>query len=305
MLYYNLMDKSILRELRSVLLERMDLKEIPESIMKRSAALNTWGTNAIEGSTIGWKDAQRILLEKRSVAARPINDVLETLQHEKAFRGLIDRRKYPIDMVTILELHEEVFRGILIDAGKWRRVNVTIEGAKVKPPRMEKVIPFMEEFLKEYDRRDIEGEDVFSLGAWQHFNFEMIHPFSDGNGRIGRLLLNLHFLKHNWPPVHVLPQDRIGYLKALDSASKGDISLLEDFLRKIMGSSIVDLLDKVGTAKDELIDLEGASEVSPYDPKYLGLRCRQGELPGVLTGHRWFTSERALSMYMEQIGRKS
>jgi len=62
---------------------------------------------------------------------------------------------------------------------------------------MEKIIGEMDAWLAEYQKRDIEGEDAISLAVWMHFEFERIHPFSDGNGRIGRLLLNLHFLKRS------------------------------------------------------------------------------------------------------------
>ncbi|MGA1820587.1 MAG: Fic family protein [Thermoplasmatota archaeon] len=290
--------------LRSALLNRIDLSTIAENIWKRSSALNTWGTNAIEGSTINWKEAQSILLDQRTPANRPVRDVLETIQHDAAFRGLPERKRYPIDLVTVLELHEGVFRGVLPDAGNWRKVNVRIQGANFTPPRMEKVIPMMEELLKEYQRRDTEGEDVFELGAWFHFTFESIHPFQDGNGRVGRLLLNLHFLKHNWPPIHILPNDRDGYIRALETGHEGDLGPMVSFIKRLMASSLLDLLDQVGTAEDELTGLKKASALAPYDAKYLSLRCGQGELPGVLSGHKWHTSRRAIELYMEGRGRK-
>ncbi|MCK5772192.1 MAG: Fic family protein [Thermoplasmata archaeon] len=298
------MDKAILSELRSVLLERVDLSNIPEEVWKRSSALNTWGTNAIEGSTITWNDAKKILLEERSIKDRPIRDVLETVQHERTFRGMVERMKHPINLITILELHEGVFRGVLPDAGMWRRVNVRIEGANFTPPRMEKVIPMMEDLISEYHVKDTMGDDVFRVASWSHYNFETIHPFRDGNGRVGRLLMNLHLLKHNWPPIHILPNDRDDYLDALASAGVSDLDPLTSMIERLMGSSLLDLLDGTGTAEDELMDLKRASSLGPYDPNYLGLRCKQGELPGVLSGHRWMTSERALKIYMDHKGRK-
>lgn len=297
------MDETILKELRNGLLERIDLSHLPDEVWKRSSALNTWGTNAIEGSTITWKDAQKILMEGRSVKDRPIGDVMETIQHERAFRGMALRKNRPLDLVTILELHEEVFKGVLVDAGNWRRINVRIQGADFTPPRMEKVVERMECLLRDHNKRDIEGEDVFTLGARMHHEFESIHPFSDGNGRVGRLLLNLHFLKHNWPPVHVLPNDREEYLGSLDRANKGDLSLLISFIKRSMGSSLLDLLDQVGTSEDELVSLKEASTISSHDAKYLGLRCKQGELPGVLREHKWSTSRRALELYRVNISR--
>ena len=223
------MDESILQSLRNRLLTRAPLDTIPESVWKRTGVLNTWGTNAIEGNTLTRDEVERLLLEQRSVADRPVSDVLETIQHEAAFRGLLRRRAAPIRLATALELHEAVFKGIKIDAGQWRRVNVRITGVRVAPPRMEKLLSLLDAWEREYGRRDLGAEDVFDLGAWMHFQFEAIHPFPDGNGRAGRLLLNLHFLKHDWPPVHVLPPDRSTYLRCLDAGHSDDLAPLAEF----------------------------------------------------------------------------
>jgi Fic family protein len=300
------MDERILKALRSVFLERTSLETLPDGIWKRSAALNTWGTNAIEGSTITRKDAERILLEGISVSGKPIRDVLETIQHEGAFRGLLGRRTREIALKTILTLHEEVFRGILLDAGQWRRVNIRIQGAAFTPPRMERVLVKMEKWANTYRQRDIEGEDTFTLAAWMHYRFERIHPFSDGNGRVGRLLLNLHFMKRNWPPVHILPPHRDTYIHGLYAAADGDLTLLTELLKIVMGASLIDLLDQVGTEADALLsvkDLSRSVDV-PYSPKYLALRCHQGKLPAVKSGREWQTSKRALALYLKACGRK-
>jgi len=304
MVYNIIMEKTILMELRSTLLERLDLSSIPDEIWKRSSTLNTWGTNAIEGSTITWKDARKILIDGKSVSKRPIGDVLETVQHESAFTGLLQRKNDLIDLITILELHEEVFKGAYSDAGLWRNINVRIRGADFTPPRMEKIVPLMESLMKEYRERDIRGEDVFDLASWLHFAFERIHPFRDGNGRVGRLLLNLHFLKHNWPPIHILPSDRDEYLNSLNKAETGNFGPMNVLFKRCMASSLLILLDGVGTSEDELLELKDASGSVQYDPAYLGLRCKQGELPGVLSEHRWKTSKRALDLYTDRKGRK-
>lgn len=298
------MKKIILERVRSALLERTSLEQLPESVWKRSGALNTWGTNAVEGSTITREEAERLLLDEKSVADRPTRDVLETIQHEKAFEKLMELRNEEIGLKTALEFHEEVFRNILSDAGQWRRVNVRIRGAEFSPPRMEKVVRELDEWEEEYRRRNLEGEEVFKLGAWMHFEFERIHPLSGGNGRVGRLLLNLHFLKRNWPPVHVLPEHKDDYLDSLNEAAGGNFGPLEDFLRERMGSSLIDLLDQVGTERDELVSLKEAAEKSFYESRYLALRCKQGKIPALKSGREWKTSERALNLYADFVGRK-
>ncbi|HVG36936.1 MAG TPA: Fic family protein [Thermoplasmata archaeon] len=295
--------ETILAELRRELLTRAPLDALPPSVWRRTGALNTWGTNAIEGNTLSRKDVERILLEGRSVANRPLPDVLETIQHEQAFESLLERRADPIGLSAVLDLHATVFRGIKPDVGQWRRMNVRIAGARHVPPRMEKVVALMSDWEESYTKHDMEGAEVFPLGAWMHFEFESIHPFSDGNGRVGRLLLNLHFLKHNWPPVHILPPDRSRYLRTLNSGHSGDLTELEALLTTAMGRSLLDLLDQVGTAEDALKPLRKIATRGPYSAKYLGLRAGQEKLPAIKIAGDWNTSPRALRLYRERIDR--
>jgi len=297
------MDENILIGLRAQLLTRTSLEDIPEGIWRRTGALNTWGTNAIEGNTLSRNDVERLLMEQRGIADRPVPDILETIQHEMAFRYLISIRAAPITLVTVLELHESVFRGVLRDAGHWRRINVRIAGTEYVPPRMEKVIQLMGELIEEYNRKDTAGEPVFQLGAWMHHEFESIHPFSNGNGRIGRLLLNLHFLKHNWPPVHILPEDKKGYLDSLEKGYSGNLTDMKEFLRVTMGRSLLDFLDQVGTEKDELKRLKYFVDGKSYSAKYLSLLVQKGNLPAVRIKGDFFTSERAIECYRKFVGR--
>ena len=301
--YKHDMLETILAELRHELLTRAPLDALPPRVWRRTGALNTWGTNAIEGNTLSRKDVERILLEGRSVPNRPLPDVLETIHHEQAFESLLPRRPNPIRLSSVLDLHETVFRGIKPDAGQWRRVNVRIPGVRHVPPRMEKVLALMSAWEESYAKQDMEGAGAFPLGARMHFEFESIHPFTDGNGRVGRLLLNLHFLKHNWPPVHILPPDRSRYLRSLNAGHSGDLTGLEAFLRTMMGRSLLDLLNQVGTAEDELKPLRKMAARGPYSAKYLGLRAGQEKLPAIKIAGDWNTSPRALRLYRDQIGR--
>lgn len=296
------MKQNILNGLRNELLSRGSFDTFPDHIWKTASSLNTYGTNAIEGNTLTQDEVDKVIIDRTGVK-RPINDILVTIQHESAFRNLIERRRRSIDLVTILELHEEVFKGLLEDAGQWRRTNVMVRGASFTPPRPEKVVQILEMMFKEYDQRDMVGENAFSLGAWLHHRFECTHPFNDGNGRVGRLIMNLHFLKHNWPPVNILPEDRERYLNALNEGNNGNVQPLTDHLKIIMGGSLLNFLAPVGTEKDELrplIKFQG----SDYSAKYMSLRARQGELPAVRIRNEWNTTQRALDLYIDEVGKK-
>src|SRR3990172_2302489 len=103
------MQKAILEALRHELLTRSPLDALPNGVWKRTGALNTWGTNAIEGNTLSREDVVRILLERKSVGNHPLSDVRKTIQPAAAFASLVERRRATIRLATVLELHEQVF----------------------------------------------------------------------------------------------------------------------------------------------------------------------------------------------------
>src|SRR5436309_3201200 len=108
--YKHDMLETILAELRHELLTRAPLDALPDAVWRRTGALNTWGTNAIEGNTLTFAEVEQVLLRQRSVSDRPVPDVLETIHHDEAFRTLLARRASPITLVTVTELHEAVLR---------------------------------------------------------------------------------------------------------------------------------------------------------------------------------------------------
>lgn len=295
---------SILEGLRGALLDRTPLAALPEAVWKRTSALNTWGTNAIEGNTLGREQVERLLLEEHVAAGAPLRDVLETTQHDIAFRALTRRLEEPLTARMALGFHAEVFRGVKPHAGTWRLIRVGIGGTRFVPPRPEEVPVLMEAWEREYHDRDLRGEAALALAAWMHWRFETIHPFQDGNGRVGRLLLNFHLLKHNWPPLHVTPADKAPYVAGLEAGHAGDLRALEEFLGRALARSLLDLLDQVGTAEDELRPLAELERDGPYDAKYLALRASQGALPALKQGKAWRTSRRAVGLYAREVGRK-
>lgn len=298
------MNENILKELRSALLERVSISNLPEAVWERESVINTWGTSAIEGNTLSLAEVETVLIERKGVKDQTLHDILEVQKHNEVFRNLPSLIPKRIDLVLVQELHKGLFEGIKPDAGQWRRSNVRIRGARRAPPRWEKVIPLMTDLEKEYGGREAGGDGTFELAAWMHSRFESIHPFADGNGRVGRLLLNLHFLKRNWPPLNVSPLNRDGYLRAIEIGNKGDPSVLGDFLRILMGQSLLDLLDQVGTTKeDELKTTTELARKGPHSAKYLALRANQNTLPAIKRAGEWMTSRRALDLYEMLVGR--
>lgn len=300
------MDRRILNHLRERMLDRGSIRNLPEKVLQESFILNTWGTNAIEGNTLTLDEVTRVIESGMTVPNRPVRDLMETVQHRAALAEVVNGRIYEVSMKSALNIHNIIFRGILLDAGQWRMVNVEISGSKHSPPRVEKLISRLQEWEQHYVSMEMRRKDVFSQAAEMHFGFESIHPFSDGNGRVGRLLLNMHFLNHNWPLINILPRDRNSYLNALETANGDGVDKLTEFLEMNMARSLIFMLDMVGSEEDKLLTLNEAKKASgtDYSTKYLALRIEQGELPGIRLNNRWKTSPVAISLYREIKGRE-
>jgi Fic family protein len=278
---------------------------MPEKVLQEAFILNTWGTNAIEGNTLTLEEVTMVIEDGTTVPNRPVKDLMETVQHRSALEKVVSGRIREVNMKSALDLHNMIFHGILKDAGQWRMANVRISGSKYSPPRVEKLISLLKKFEQHYVDMEMAREDVFSQAAEMHFGFESIHPFSDGNGRVGRLLLNMHFLNHNWPLINILPADRKSYLDALGHAHSIGLEKLKGFLEINMAQSLIFVLDMVGSEDDKLLALNEAKKVSGtnYSAKYLALRIKQGEIPGIRLNNRWKTSPVAINFYSEIKGR--
>ena len=300
------MDRHILNRLRERLLDRGSIRNMPENVIQESLILNTWGTNAIEGNTLTLDEVTTVIERGRSVPNRPMRDLLETVQHQSALAEVVSGRAGEVSMKNALDLHHMIFHGLLLDAGQWRRVNVRISGSRHSPPRVEKIISLLQGWEQNYVVMEMRREDVFLQAAKTHFSFESIHPFSDGNGRVGRLLLNAHFLNHNWPLIYILPHDRVSDIDALESAHLEGLNKLTKFLEINMARSLIFILDMIGSEEDKLLTLNEAREVlgTDHSSKYLALRIQQGELPGIRLNKMWKTSLAAINLYRETKGRE-
>lgn len=175
----------------------------------------TYHTNRIEGSTLTLKETQTILFDNSVVPRHSLVEHLEVNNHQLAFQELMKRleESEPISLTFVLSLHEILMKGILEDAGAFRRHAVRIVGAKVVPPNYVKVHEKMEELCEKMEAT----QDPVGI-LCQHAQFEAIHPFSDGNGRIGRLLLNYQFLRAGYPIIIIHSERRAQYYEVLEKA---------------------------------------------------------------------------------------
>ncbi|MBI4177321.1 MAG: Fic family protein [Candidatus Aenigmarchaeota archaeon] len=182
----------------------------------------TYDTNAIEGSTVTLQETALILFDKVVPEGKTIREINEVQNHRDAFDYMM-RYTGDISKVFVLKLHRLLMHNILWKhAGKFRDVQVYVRGATFTPPRPGNVENEFKRLMIWY-RANKKRYHPVAVAAYFHHAFESIHPFRDGNGRVGRLLLNFILKKNNLPMVNIQNKRKGRYYEALEAGNKGNL----------------------------------------------------------------------------------
>ena len=185
-----------------------------ERLAEEFAVGFTYNSNAIEGNTLTLRETDMVL-RGLTIGQKPLKDHLEVLGHKEAFDFICDlvRKQAPLSESVIKQIHFLVLADKKDDRGVYRRVPVKIMGANHDPVQPYLIQPKIKELLESYRHST---EHIVPKLARFHIEFEAIHPFIDGNGRTGRLLVNLELMKAGYPPIDIKFKDRFAYYKAFD-----------------------------------------------------------------------------------------
>ena len=177
----------------------------------------TYHSNAIEGNTLTLQETA-IVLEGMTVDQKPLKDHLEAVGHRDAFLYVreIASKDVPLNESTIKAIHSLVLMNQPEDKGVYRRIPVRIMGAFTEPVQPYLIEPRMTDLLAKNEERKATMSVIERIALF-HLEFEGIHPFVDGNGRTGRLILNLELIRNGYPAINVKFSDRKRYYKAFDS----------------------------------------------------------------------------------------
>jgi len=190
----------------------------------------TYNSNRIEGSTLTEPDTASILFDNISLPNKSITEQLEAKNHQTALNYLFEyiSKDGALNEKLILKLHSILMNGIRPDAGLYRNHAVRILGVSLPVANYMKVPDLIPGVIREINKKT---SDIIARTASVHGSFEQIHPFSDGNGRIGRILMSAMLLKANIPPIIVRQENkRLYYTYLYKAQTKNDFSQLEDFI---------------------------------------------------------------------------
>jgi Fic family protein len=199
----------------------------------------TYNSNAIEGNTLTLRETA-LVLRGLTIDKKPLKEHLEIIQHRDAFYHVCDlvSKKIPLSEQIIKDIHSIVLNDRPIDRGIYRRTAVRILGSIHIPPNYIKVPTLMHELVTDFEKYT---DNAVKSAAVLHIKFECIHPFIDGNGRVGRLLANLELMKAGYPPVDIKFTDRKEYY---DSLIDYDITGKTEKFERIFATYVLERIEE-------------------------------------------------------------
>jgi len=216
--------------------DRRSLPKAAEEKRIENFSINyTYDSQRIEGSKLTLRETADLLEGGITPKGKPFRDVREAEAHQKVFYKMMGHEE-DLSLQTVLLWHKRLFEATKPDiAGKLRQHQVLIAGSKFIPPLHVEVYPLLRQFFGWYEKNKRNLHPV-ELAATVHLKFVTIHPFSDGNGRLSRLMMNFVLKRYVFPMLNISYRDRRSYYNALERAQiKGQDSVfLQWFYRRYM-----------------------------------------------------------------------
>ena len=278
-----------------------------DHVLREIWLLETHHSTAIEGSSLSEHDVVAVV--ERGEARGTLTEALEVKAYADAAGWVYETApKAPsgIELATIREVHRRVVGPVWAtfppatrdDPGAFRTTGVTIGGGR----RVQlSAAPSVHADLTDWvaaGRSDTPGH-VMERIAQRHAWFERIHPFTDDNGRVGRLLANWDLVQADYPPMVIRFQQRDRYLRALNRADQGDLNGLVELFARAVSESINRFILPRLAGDARLVPLRALAEGSPYSSDYLRQLALSGRLRAVRHGSLWLSSDAALREYMD------
>jgi len=270
----------------------------------------TYNSNAIEGNTLTLKETYWVVQEGMTVKEKPLKDHLEAKNYFEALTFLYETVHQDKHRTLSEKLIKELQHLAVVDskrdiAGFYRNGEVMILGSDHIPPPGLDVPRLMRNLVRWWARHSKQLHPV-ELAALIHHKFVNIHPFWDGNGRTGRLIMNIAILSAGFPLAVILKNDRKRYYRVLALADKGNYKPLCEFIAQAVLRSLELYLRAIGPVKkrETLMELKCLAKNAPYSATYLRKLANLGKLKAIKKGRNWLSTEKYLQDYIKSHGKK-
>jgi Fic family protein len=276
--------------------------EIVRKIREEMQLRYIYNSNAIEGNTLNLRETQLVLEQGITIGGKNLREHLEAQNHPQALKYIEEIASREIREIDIFTLHQVIMRGIIETAGAYRTTEVRIAGTNVMPPPAFEV-PFLMRGLIDWVNGNPSELVPVELAAVFHHRFENIHPFIDGNGRVGRLLMNLVLLRFGYPIAVIQRVDRKKYLDALAKADRGNPRPIVKVIASAVEQSLDLLLRAVEPTQDPLLPISQACAGTRFSAEYISLLSRKGRIPAVKVGRNWMITKGTIREYAKETGK--
>jgi Fic family protein len=277
-------------------------------------------STAIEGNTLVLSEVKALLQQKRSIGGKQVEEYMEVQGYANAAKWVYAQGKNPkmqqvkgdiISLTEIRFIHTELMRLVWEVAphpdalpselpGSFRRHDIMPFGDGMTPPPFTDVPARLSGWLGRVnsDVKNLDAKDIPLFLAKIHRDFESIHPFLDGNGRTGRLILNLILVRLGYPPVIILKSRRDSYIKALEIADRGNyISLAEIITKGVLDNVHRFISPKFASTTDQVnLQVLASKEISYEALRKAALRGRLEAQIG--DDGLWYSTKESVNSYL-------
>lgn len=235
-------------------------------------------STALEGNTLVLKEVEVLLRDGKAVGQRELKDYLEVKGYAEAARWVYGEAIHPkadsgklLTLQEVRRVHHTAMAPVWEVAphpdafdsegpGNWRQHDIRAFGARMRPPSHPEVPALIRDWVEEVNRIREDPAPIAEAVAGHHAAFERIHPFLDGNGRAGRLLVNLVLVRLGYPPAIIDKRQRGRYLHALQRADQGDPGPLGELVARAVLENLTRFVLPAVAGPAKLVPLEALAD---------------------------------------------
>jgi cell filamentation protein, protein adenylyltransferase len=293
----------------------LEAESIWEGIWHEEAHHST----AIEGNTLVLKEVERLLAEGKAIGSKELAEYLEVEGYAKAAQWVYAQaveqsREWSgaerINLTELRQVHRLVVEPAWLHSppeglreregpGSFRQHDIQPFGGGMTPPPFPEVPALVSDWLRDANRGPARDQHPMVFVADVHARFERIHPFRDGNGRVGRLATNLLLVRHGYPPAVIHKRDRTRYLNALRRADRGDAEPLGEMFARAVTDGIHRFLLPGLAGPHRLVPLRSLAD-RDLSGNALAVAAKRDRLRAVRQTDQWYSSRQWVEEYKQR-----